>query len=394
MENLELVESHRKRIGLLLALFLFLSIYAIIFVFKVTSLYYQNIQENKNLLSRVERVSSIALTYDSLRAANDPELNIIIDTVLAHSYVYSDSRVLIDDIWVENLSQIDLDYDTVNVFWDWKLYKTQVIRDEVRYDIIVWMPHKNFLSKLTPALLFFLILSPFAYTFLAILMCRFMTQMYKPLKEIIENLESFASNINHEFKTSLTEIISSLELAKLTKEYEEANSYSVQSARRLDSMLDTLWMLIHFVNSDYRKERINLYKTLDESIDDLETLIKDKHIKLDKKYDPQKYLYKYIDKSPLILSFQNLLKNAIKYSEVGWKVEIWIYKNYFSIKDYGIWIEEENLDKIFDRYFRESYAKSWNGIGLSIIKRITEIYNWEIKISSKKWKYTHVKIYY
>jgi len=81
-------------------------------------------------------------------------------------------------------------------------------------------------------------------------------------------------------------------------------------------MLDTLGMLIHFVNSDYRKERVNLYRVLDESIDDLERLITDKHIKIDKKYNPQKTLFKYIDKSPLVLSFQNILKNAIKYSEM------------------------------------------------------------------------------
>jgi two-component system OmpR family sensor kinase len=190
--------------------------------------------------------------------------------------------------------------------------------------------------------------------------------------------------VNHEFKTALTEIISSLELARLTGEYEDANKYSVSSARRLDSMLDTLGMLIHFVNSDYRKERVNLYSALDECIDDLERLMNDKHIKLDKKYNPQKAIYKYIDKSPLVLSFQNILKNAIKYSDIGGKIEISIFKDRFIIKDYGLGISQENLPKIFDRYFRESYASSGSGIGLSIIKRITEIYHWEIDIKSKK----------
>jgi signal transduction histidine kinase len=92
------------------------------------------------------------------------------------------------------------------------------------------------------------------------------------------------------------------------------------------------------------------------------------------------------------LSFENILKNAVKYSENWWEIEIFIEQNSFSIKDYGIGIEEKNLDKIFDRYFRESYAKSWSGIGLSIIKRITEIYKWEIDIQSEKNKYTKVTI--
>ena len=43
-----------------------------------------------------------------------------------------------------------------------------------------------------------------------------MHRIYKPIKEVIMNLEGFAENVNHEFKTSLSEIISSLDLAKET----------------------------------------------------------------------------------------------------------------------------------------------------------------------------------
>jgi len=42
-----------------------------------------------------------------------------------------------------------------------------------------------------------------------------------PIQEIVMNLEGFATNINHEFKTSLTEVLSSLELAKVTQDYEQ-----------------------------------------------------------------------------------------------------------------------------------------------------------------------------
>jgi len=176
---------------------------------------------------------------------------------------------------------------------------TSAVNGTEIYYIIVSNVYETLFSQVAKTLLILLIISPFLYSFLAYLLCRVMSKMYKPLKEIIINLESFASNINHEFKTALTEIISSLELARLTGEYEEANKYSVSSAKRLNSMLDTLGMLIHFVNSDYRKERVNLYGVLDESIDDLEKMLTDKHIKIDKKYDASKTLYRYLDKSPL-----------------------------------------------------------------------------------------------
>ncbi len=394
MENLALIEKHRKRIALLIALFLFLSLYVIVFVFLLTSAYYKNIQGNEDLINTTERVRSITLTYDTLTNTNDADLNKIINTILKNAYIYNYNWVLIDNVKVENIEEYNLQENEFRIIDGRRFYKTSVERDDIVYHIIVSNKYTWLFSQTAKSLLVLLLISPFLYSFLAYLLCKFMTQMYKPLKEIIINLEWFASNVNHEFKTALTEIISSLELAKLTGEYEEANKYSVSSARRLNSMLDTLGMLIHFVNSDYRKERVNLYRVLDECIDDLETLITDKHIKLDKKYDTKKTLHKYIDKSPLVLSFQNILKNAIKYSEIWWKIEISIFRDRFVIKDYWIGISEENISKIFDRYFRESYASSGSWIGLSIIKRITEIYNWDIDIKSKKWEYTKVTLKY
>ena len=144
-----------------------------------------------------------------------------------------------------------------------------------------------------------------------------MTQVYKPLREIIVSLEAFASNVNHEFKTSLTEIISSLELAKVTGEYKEANTYSISSARRLDSILNSLGTMIHFVDSDYRKERVNIIKLLDTSLSDFQGNINRKDISIIKKYSPLSQVFRYIDASPLTLCFQNILENAVKYSDDG-----------------------------------------------------------------------------
>jgi signal transduction histidine kinase len=67
-----------------------------------------------------------------------------------------------------------------------------------------------------------------------------MTIVYNPIKNMIVNLESFASNINHEFKTSISEVLSSLELAKMTGEFEEANDNAIRSTKRLNNILDVL----------------------------------------------------------------------------------------------------------------------------------------------------------
>ena len=144
-----------------------------------------------------------------------------------------------------------------------------------------------------------------------------MHRIYKPIKESITNLEDFAENMNHEFKTGISEIISSTELADVTGKYQETNSKVLASAKRLSDILTSLASLIYFVNLEYKKKKIHIIEFLDTSIDDFETRLKEKHIEIIKKYNPDKKVHIYIDSAPLLLCFQNILKNAIRYSNEG-----------------------------------------------------------------------------
>ncbi|MCH8518452.1 HAMP domain-containing histidine kinase [Candidatus Gracilibacteria bacterium] len=242
--------------------------------------------------------------------------------------------------------------------------------------------------------LILIIATPFLYSILAYLSCRVMHRIYKPIKESISNLEDFAENINHEFKTGISEIISSSELARETKLYEETNEKVLGSAKRLSDILTSLSVLIYFVNLDYKKKKINIIEFLDMSIEDFEIRLQEKNIEIIKKYNPKEKIYVYIDSAPLLLCFQNILKNAIRYSEVGGNIEIIITRMYFCIKDYGIGIAAENKEKIFERHFRESYSGGGNGLGLSLVKKICTIYNWKVEVESEKGEYSEFRVYF
>jgi signal transduction histidine kinase len=96
----------------------------------------------------------------------------------------------------------------------------------------------------------------------------------------------------------------------------------------------------------------------------------------------------YGDKSRLIQLFQNLIDNAIKYNdkengfvELGAldKGEHWE----FYVKDNGIGIDEQYHDKIFNTFEKLENSVDSTGIGLSIVKKIVEIYGGEIWLTSK-----------
>lgn len=62
----------------------------------------------------------------------------------------------------------------------------------------------------------------FVFIFVLFLSYHLVSYFFHPMRSIVENLEDFTGNINHEFKTSLAEVISSLELAEITKNYEKS----------------------------------------------------------------------------------------------------------------------------------------------------------------------------
>lgn len=392
MENIDLLNKNQKKVSMLFALLVFLFIYLLIVLFELTSAYFYWKIEDNNLITQSERVTAITKNYNLIEEVSEENPNKILVEILDNTYIWDGTWTVVNFIDIPNIHSYTLPYWKIQKIDDYKILKTKILKGEKEYYSIIANRYKSIKSLIGLTMVFMVVLGPIFYWLLFFFLNKVVREFYAPLRKTIVNLESFASNINHEFKTSLSEIISSLDLAEITWEYQEANTYAVESAKRLNSTLDTLWIMIHFVDSSYRKEKVNIIETLDSALDDYSTLIKNKDIQIYKKYDLKTKRFIYIDKAPLILSFQNILKNAIKYSKSGWKIEIFIEKNEFRIKDYGIGINKENLEKIFDRYFRESYNKSGSGIGLSIIKRITEIYNWDIEIKSEKGSFTEVTV--
>ncbi|EAG5098274.1 two-component sensor histidine kinase, partial [Listeria monocytogenes] len=95
-----------------------------------------------------------------------------------------------------------------------------------------------------------------------------------------------------------------------------------------------------------------------------------------------------------------IMDNAVKYSGDGTEVDMHVYKEqkqiHIDVRDYGEGISQEEIDKIFNRFYRVDKARSrekgGNGLGLAIAKQLVEGYLGTINAVSEPDKGTTIKI--
>jgi len=96
------------------------------------------------------------------------------------------------------------------------------------------------------------------------------------------------------------------------------------------------------------------------------------------------------DPGEIEIIFNNLISNAVKYNKTGGRVDVFIEKlpaaARISVSDTGIGMSGEEKDKIFDDFVRIKNIKTRNitgsGLGLSIVKKIVEMYKGSIEVQS------------
>jgi signal transduction histidine kinase len=117
---------------------------------------------------------------------------------------------------------------------------------------------------------------------------------------------------------------------------------------------------------------------------------KDVKIKFSKKWNKQLF----INKQYFYILFSNILKNAIRYNKKWGSVIITLDANKIKIKDTWIWIKKDDLNNIFDRFFMSTSSRNneWNGIWLSLVKKIADIYSIKIYVKSEEWKWSEFSI--
>ncbi len=208
----------------------------------------------------------------------------------------------------------------------------------------------------------------------------------------------FIGDVAHELKTPiftaqgylLTILDDSLDDPVLVNKYLERTNKSIE---RLSYIVKDLDMIANLESGmKLEQDNFNIVKTLIDVFDLFELKASKKNIKIDFK-EPYKFpLLVKADKDKIEQVIINLLSNSIKYGKVGGSTLVSIenhsvHQLVVKIQDNGLGIEEKNLPRLFERFYRVEKSRSrdqgGSGLGLAIVKHIVEAHDQEVFVESK-----------
>ena len=221
--------------------------------------------------------------------------------------------------------------------------------------------------------------------------------MADKLEQVESTRQTFVSNVSHELKTPLSSIKVLSESILLQEEVpkEMYVEFLQDINSEVDRMTEIINDLLTLVKLDQREipikyQSTDMVKLCKEIVKRLSPLALSKDIYLELIAD--KEVVAEVDVTKFTLAISNLIENGIKYTDNGGTVTVYVdcdHQNaFFKVVDTGIGIAEEELGKIFNRFYRVDKTRDretgGTGLGLSITHSTVLMHNGSIKVTSKE----------
>lgn len=242
-------------------------------------------------------------------------------------------------------------------------------------------------------------------------------EMYPELQPLLERIEQsnkekeavaamrreFSANVSHELKTPLTSISGYAEIMKdgLVRQ-EDMQHFSekiYQEASRLITLVEDIIKLSRLDEGrvELEKEEVDLYELSREIISRLAPQAAKNRVRLELTGESVKYtgIRQILDEM-----IYNITENAIKYNNPGGKVSVWagntLQGKKVVVTDNGIGIPEDQIDRVFERFYRvdksHSKERGGTGLGLSIVKHGVMLHHGEVHVESKLGEGTRIEL--
>ncbi len=242
-------------------------------------------------------------------------------------------------------------------------------------------------------------------------------EMYPELQPLLERIEQsnkekeavaamrreFSANVSHELKTPLTSISGYAEIMKdglvRPEDMQHFSEKIYQEASRLITLVEDIIKLSRLDEGrvELEKEEVDLYELSREIISRLAPQAAKNRVRLELTGESVKYtgIRQILDEM-----IYNITENAIKYNNPGGKVSVWagntLQGKKVVVTDDGIGIPENQIDRIFERFYRvdksHSKERGGTGLGLSIVKHGVILHHGGVHVESTLGEGTRIEL--
>ncbi len=225
----------------------------------------------------------------------------------------------------------------------------------------------------------------------------FLKRITRKMKEEGKKIRyQFLSVLSHELKSPLSSLEGYLRMIKereLGKELTDYDPILDRSLQRIEGMRTLIMDLLDFTKirleiKEEKMEQLDLMERAEMAISTIQPLAIQRNITI--RCHSQGGIFLKADPTDIDILFNNLLSNAVKYNRDGGSVEVFIRRSDDAIEllvsDTGIGMTDEELSRLFNEFVRirntQTKGISGSGLGLSIVRKITELYRGQVKVSS------------
>lgn len=221
-------------------------------------------------------------------------------------------------------------------------------------------------------------------------------RLQREMRTLLEMKSNLLANVTHELQTPLvsvrgyTEMTLRERLGTINEEQKKALSHSLRNIDRLIGLIDNL---LAFTRMDedaaaLRLESFPLKAVVEEAMEMLRAPMQAQEVtsRLSLE-DPAVRVH--ADREKILQVFTNLLSNAVKFNRRGGRVDVEVRPGsapdqvQVVIRDTGIGIPQEELDRVFDRFYRsEGTGAKGTGLGLAIVKDLLRLHGCSIRAES------------
>ncbi len=213
-------------------------------------------------------------------------------------------------------------------------------------------------------------------------------------RDFVRRERDFTRDASHELRTPLTVIRVASDLMQGDPDMPERMQRSLgriqRAGRDMEAVIDAFLILARESDIEPQRETFEVREVVHEQVEELRPLLGGKPVEMRLVESASPRLHA----SPRVLAVMvgNLLRNACTFTERG-EIEVRIERDRVTIRDTGIGMSEEALRRAFDPFFRADIENpSGKGMGLSIVRRLGERFDWPVSMDSEPGRGTTATI--